>query len=46
MHGKGEFTWADKRRFVGEYKNGKKHGKGWFYWPDGTKCECIWENGK
>ena len=46
MNGKGTFTWPDKRRFEGYYKNGKKHGKGIFYWPDGNKCEGEWDNGE
>lgn len=45
MNGKGTFIWPDKRRFEGNYKNGKKHGKGVFYWPDGNKCEGEWEEG-
>ena len=25
MHGKGEYTWKDGRRYEGEYYNDKKH---------------------
>jgi hypothetical protein len=35
MEGKGTFTWADGRIYVGDYKNDKKHGTGIFKWPDG-----------
>lgn len=30
MHGKGEFTWADKRRYIGTYNNDVKEGYGIF----------------
>ena len=32
MHGKGIITWADGRKYEGEYKNDKKHGYGVFTW--------------
>ena len=35
MEGKGTFTWADGRIYVGSYLNDKKHGVGVFKWPDG-----------
>lgn len=46
MHGKGEFLWADKRKYVGEYKFGKKHGSGVFYYKDGRKLQGNWIKGK
>ena len=30
MHGKGEFVWADGRKYNGEYLEDKKHGNGDF----------------
>lgn len=34
MDGKGEFTWSDGRKYVGEYVDDKKQGYGVFSWPD------------
>jgi len=46
MEGKGTFTWADGRIYVGDYKNDKKHGTGIFKWPDGRQYDGEWKNGK
>ena len=32
MHGKGTISWADGRKYEGEYKDDKKHGYGIFTW--------------
>jgi len=46
MHGKGIFTWADKRKYEGEYFDDKKQGHGIFTWPDGRQYDGQWLNGK
>jgi hypothetical protein len=46
MNGTGVFTWADGRRYQGEYYDDKKHGKGTFTCPDGRKYIGDWANGK
>ena len=46
MHGKGTFTWADGRRYIGEYADDKKKGYGEFIWPDGRCYRGEWLNGK
>lgn len=46
MEGKGIETWADGRRYEGEFKNGKKDGEGTFEWANGQKYIGSWKNGK
>lgn len=46
MDGCGRFTWADGRKYEGEYKADKKEGFGIFYWPDGRSYTGYWSNGK
>ena len=46
MEGEGLFTWADGRRYEGQYLGDKKHGYGVFTWPDGRKYEGQWKDGK
>lgn len=46
MHGSGTFTWADGRKYVGEYVHDKKQGYGEFEWPDGRVYKGKWFNGK
>ena len=46
MHGKGEFTWSDGRKYVGSYENDKKHGFGTFTWVDGNQYVGTWWEGK
>ena len=46
MHGKGVYTWADGRRYEGEYVNDKKHGFGVYTYPDGRSYKGEWANGK
>ena len=45
MNGKGVFTWADGRRYEGEFKDDKREGYGEHFWPDGTKYKGNWVNG-
>lgn len=42
MHGEGEYTWEDGRRFKGNYKNDKKHGYGEYTWADGRVYLGYW----
>ena len=46
MHGRGIFTWADGRKYEGEYYDDKKAGHGVFTWPDGRMYDGLWKNGK
>jgi hypothetical protein len=46
MEGKGVESWADGRRYEGDYKGGKKDGEGTFYWPNGQIYIGSWRNGK
>ena len=45
MHGTGVFTWADGRKYEGEYFDDKKEGHGVFFWPDGRKYDGYWKSG-
>ena len=40
-HGKGEFTWNNKDKYVGEFKNGNYVGKGKIYYHDGKILEGV-----
>jgi len=31
MHGEGTYTWPNKQRYTGQWKEGKMHGKGTLY---------------
>ena len=46
MEGRGIETWADGRKYVGAYKNGRKDGEGVFEWPNGIKYFGSWMKGK
>ena len=46
MEGHGVFTWADGRRYEGDFNNDKKEGQGVFLWPDGKKYDGGWLKGK
>lgn len=46
MHGEGIYTWADGRRYEGQYEMDKKHGFGVYQWADGRVYEGNWYNGK
>jgi len=45
-HGQGTYTWADGRKYVGEYKDEKMHGQGTFTNPSGDKYVGEWEDDK
>ena len=42
----GTFTFPDGRKYVGEWKDGKKHGKGTLTSPDGSKYVGEWKDGE
>jgi hypothetical protein len=46
MHGFGVYTWADGRRYEGEYLSDKKHGFGKYIWADGRQYIGNWYLGK
>jgi hypothetical protein len=47
MHGYGEFSWKDRRKYCGFYNNDKKNGFGIHYWPNGEKYYVgFWKDGK
>lgn len=54
MHGKGEFTWPDGKKYVGntfknklgDYQDDKKDGYGEFFWQDGKTYKGYWKDGK
>jgi hypothetical protein len=46
MHGKGEFSWSDKRKYLGNYYNDKKEGYGEMIWPDGRYYKGQWYDGR
>ena len=37
---------TDGRKYVGEYKDGKRHGQGTYTHHDGRKYEGEWKDGK
>lgn len=39
MHGQGEFTWADGRKYKGEFVIGMMEGHGKYQWRDGRSYE-------
>ena len=45
-NGQGICTYADKSRYIGEFREGKKHGHGTFIYPDGRKYIGSFRNGR
>ena len=43
--GLGVYSWADGRRYVGNYTNDLKEGFGTFQWPDGRSYQGQWLGG-
>lgn len=35
INGKGLYTWADGRKYSGDWQDNKMHGFGYYSWPDG-----------
>ena len=54
MHGEGEFTWPDGKKYtginnnyiLGGYSEDKKDGYGVFKWSDGRMYKGSWKDGK
>lgn len=55
MHGEGEFSWPDGKKYTGRrsnfiikggYSEDKKEGYGVFQWSDGRKYKGTWKDGK
>ena len=42
---KGTYTYTDGRKYVGEYKDGKRYRQGTFTFADGSVVEGIWKDG-
>ena len=45
-HGQGTYTYADGRKYVGEWKENKKHGQGTYTYADGRKDAGEWKEDK
>lgn len=45
MHGEGEYTWPDGKKYTGGWRNGKMHGDGKMKVKNKT-IKGTWENGK
>ena len=41
MHGKGEYTWKDGRKYVGDYYNDKKHVKSFLNYIENWKLKSY-----
>ena len=46
MHGTGVMKWDDGRRYIGQYKNGRRHGYGEYFWPGGKTYKGEWNDGR
>ena len=46
IEGLGTYTSPDGRKYVGEWKDGKRNGQGTFTLPDGEKYVGKWKDGK
>ena len=44
--GKGSYIWADGRKYVGGWLNGRQHGEGMYVAQDGVAKKGLWEHGK
>ena len=42
----GSFTWEDKGKYLGEWKDNKKHGQGTQTWANGGKYLGEWKYNK
>jgi len=46
MHGQGELSWKDGKKYVGSFIEDRREGEGTFYWADGRRYIGNWEAGK
>jgi len=46
MHGQGTFTWADGKKYEGEYRQDKKEGYGKYYWDEQKYFTGYWIGNK
>ena len=46
MESRGDLSWTDGRKYVGDYKQDQKHGMDTFTQPDGHCYNGQWEQGK
>ena len=46
MHGYGEFSWSEGKKYCGFYKNDKKDGFGLYFWPNEKFFIGFWKEGK
>lgn len=47
MHGYGEFTWKDGKKYAGYYTQDKKEGFGIYYWANPNRVYIgFWKGGK
>ena len=46
INGQGTLTYADGRKYFGEFKDGKKHGQGTATAVDGRIKKGIWKDGQ
>lgn len=45
-HGRGQFTWPDGRKFIGNWVEGKQQGYGVYYLPNHPPQYGVWVDGK
>ena len=43
IHGMGTYIWNENKKYVGEFRNGKKHGFGKFYLNGELVYEGTWK---
>ena len=41
INGKGLYTWADGRKYSGDWQDNKMHGFGYYSWPDGKTYKGL-----
>ena len=46
MHGYGVYSWADGRKYTGDFVDDLKDGEGILEWPDGRKYTGSWSKNK
>jgi hypothetical protein len=46
MHGRGNLSWKDGKKYEGDFLNDKREGHGTFKWADGRQYIGEWKAGK